>query len=41
MEQFFGVPLTTGERLSPHTRKLSKLWLVQNPKPLEEAYLNN
>jgi hypothetical protein len=41
MEQFFGVPVPTGGRLSPYTRKLSKLWLVHNPEPLEEAYLNN
>ena len=41
MEQFSRAPLPTGRRLSPYTRKLSKLWLVHNPKPLEETYLNN
>jgi hypothetical protein len=40
MEQLFGVTPSVG-RFSLYKRELSELWLVHNPEPLEEVYLNN
>jgi len=38
---FEGVNLPTVGRFSLHKRKSSELWLVHNPEPLVEVYLNN
>jgi len=40
MEYFFGETLPRVGRFSLYTRKSSELWLVHNPEPHVEVYLN-
>jgi hypothetical protein len=40
MEKFLRVTLLTVGRFSLYKRKSSELWLVLNPEPLVEVYLN-
>jgi len=41
MEYFFGVSLPIVGTFSFYKRKSSELWLVHNPEPHAEVYLNN
>jgi hypothetical protein len=41
MEKCFGVTLPTVGRFSLYKRKSSELWLVLNPEPPVEVYLDN
>ena len=41
MEYFLGVPLPTVGRFSLYKRHNLELWLVHNPEPHVEVYLNN
>jgi hypothetical protein len=38
---FWGVTLPAVERFSHYKRKQSELWLMHNPEPYVEVYLNN